>query len=78
LPPEEARLSLLFLSELKMALLSLTFTLLLILHIQTDFLGIESDGVHTIATGPEMIAPIRLLFQSSSSRGSDQIEMNFK
>lgn len=54
---------LLFLSELKTALLSLTLTLLLILHVQADFLGIESDGVHTIATGPEMIAPIWLLLQ---------------
>lgn len=54
---------LLFLSELKTALFSLTLTLLLILHVQADFLGIQSDGVYTIATGPEMVAPIRLLLQ---------------
>ena len=54
---------LLFLSELKTTLFSLTLTLLLILHVQADFLGIESDGVYTIDTGPEMVAPIRLLLQ---------------
>ena len=54
---------LLFLSELKTTLLRLTFTLLLILHVQADFLGIQSDRVHTIASGPEMIAPVRLLLQ---------------
>ena len=43
-----------FLSELKTALFSLTLTLLLILHVQADFLGIQSDGVHAIATGPEI------------------------
>ena len=54
---------LLFLSELKITLLSLTFTLLLILHVQADFFGIQSDGVYTIAPRPEVIAPIRLLLQ---------------
>ena len=52
-----------FLSELKTALLSLTLTLLLRLHIQADFLGIQSYRVHTIAPRPEMIAPVRLLLQ---------------
>ena len=41
---------LLFLSELKTALLSLALTLLLILHVQAYFLGIQSKGVHAIAT----------------------------
>ena len=65
MPPEEARVScpLLFLSELKIALLSLTFALLLILHVQADFFSIQSYSVDTIASGPEMVAPIRLLLQ---------------
>jgi hypothetical protein len=58
-PPEGVDLvyPVLFLSELKIALLSLMFTLFLILHVQADFFGIQSYGVDTIASGPEMVAP---------------------
>ncbi len=47
------------LSDLKVELFGLTFTLLLIL-IQADFLGIQSNGIDAIASGPEMIASIGL------------------
>jgi hypothetical protein len=52
-----------FLSELKITLLSLTLTLFLILHVQADFLGIQSNRVDTIAPRPKMIAPIGFLLQ---------------
>jgi hypothetical protein len=35
----------------------------LILHIQPNLFGIESNGIETIPTGPKVIAPIGLLLQ---------------
>ena len=44
-------------------MLRLAFVPLLILHIQPNLFGIESNGIEAIPTGPKVIAPIGFLLQ---------------